>query len=99
MPSTTMSSTYRPRPVRRRRSSTRRTLLPTYLPVSPSRIIGVSSQVGAGGLGSGQDRLVAGAPAQVPGQLLAELVAVRTGAGVQQAVERHDEARGAERAL
>src|ERR1700757_424744 len=102
MAGTTTSSTYRPCPLSRRRSSTLRTRAPTNRPMICSRIVRPSR--GGGQLGHGfgdtlEDRCVSRATTQVAGELLFDLRRRRRRVVRQQAPHRHEESRCAERAL
>src|ERR1700741_4234401 len=99
---TTTSSTYRPCPLSRRRSSTLRTRGPTNRPMICSRIVRISR--GGGQLGHGfgdplEDRCISGATAQIAGELFFDLRRRRRLVVRQQAMHRHEESRCAERAL
>src|SRR6201997_1728668 len=102
MSGTTTSSTYRPRPVSRRRSSTLRTRAPTKRPMICSRIGRTSRggrQLGHGFGNTFENRCVSRATAQVAGELLFDLRRRRRRVVRQQAPHRHEESRCAERAL
>src|SRR6266481_7323617 len=96
MPGTFRSSVYRPLPVTNLKSSRRRKGCPTYL-VAIASVMAL--RLRGKGLNCAHDVGVAGAAADIAGELVADFTLGRILVLLEQLAYRHDHPRGAEAAL